>query len=141
MTASTIDEDIRYGTLSTYCCCCDSFPLRSNLAYRTGSKVSPNCRSRCNSWAQSVHVAVGTARLFAGVVVFLVVVAAVAEERATVAAGGSRPVALRDIRLVFAAPPDVACLLKARGLPVPYTFFAPTIGAVRAGLAQGWLPR
>ena len=41
---------------------------------------------------------------------------------------------LRDIRLVFAAPPDVACLLKARGLPVPYRFFAPIPGAVRAGL-------
>ena len=44
MTASTIDKDIRYGTLSTYCYCCDEFPVRAYLAYRTGSKVSPNCR-------------------------------------------------------------------------------------------------
>ena len=76
----------------------------------------------------------GTARLFVGVVLFLVVVAVVAAEIARLAAGGSRPVALRDIRLVFAAPPDVACLLKARGLLVPYRFFAPIIGTVTAGL-------
>ena len=70
----------------------------------------------------------GTARLFVGVVLFLIVVAVV------LAAGGSRPVALGDIQLVFTAPPDVACLLKARGLLVPYRFFAPIIGTVTAGL-------
>ena len=138
MTASTIDKDIRHGTLSTYCYCYDEFPLRANHAYRTGSKVSHNCRYRCNSWAPSVLVAVGTAFLFVSavlfffvsVVLFLVDVAVVAAETARVAAGGSRPVALRGI----AAPPDVARLLKARGLPVPNGFFAPIIGAVRAGL-------
>ena len=76
----------------------------------------------------------GTARLFVGVVLFLLVVAVVAAETTRVAAGGSRPVALRDIRLVFATPLDVACLLKARGLPVPYRFFAHIVGAVRAVL-------
>ena len=76
----------------------------------------------------------GTACLFVGVVIFLVVVAVVAAETVKVAAGRRRRVAVRHIRLVFAAPPDVACLLKARGLPVPDRFFAPVIGAVRAGL-------
>ena len=72
----------------------------------------------------------GTAGLFIGVVLFLVDVAVVAAETARVTAGGSRPVTLRGI----AAPPDVASLWKARGLPVPNGFFAPIIGAVRAGL-------
>ena len=72
----------------------------------------------------------GTACLFVRVVLFLVVVAMVTTETARIAAGGSRPVALRGI----AAPPDVACLWKARRLSVPYRFFAPIIGAVRAGL-------
>ena len=70
----------------------------------------------------------GTPRVFVDVVLFIIVVAVV------VAAGGSRPVALRDIQLVFAAPPDVACLQNARGLPLSDRFFAPIIGAVRAGI-------
>ena len=40
----------------------------------------------------------------------------------------------------FAAPPDVACLLKARGLQVPDRFFVPIVGAVGAGLTLLVMP-
>ena len=46
-------------------------------------------------------------------------------------AGGGRPVALGGI----AAPSEVACLLQARRLPVPYSFLALVGSAVRSGLA------
>ena len=82
----------------------------------------------------------GIARLFVGVVLFLVVVAVMAAETARVATGGSRPVALRDIRLVFPAPPDVTCLLIVRGLPVLYKFFA-IVGTMRAGFTLVVAPR
>ena len=72
----------------------------------------------------------GTACLFDGIVLFLVDASVMAAETSRVAAGGSRPVALRGI----AAPPDVACLLQERGLPVPNGFFSHIISAVRAGL-------
>ena len=113
MTVSTIDKDIRYGTLSTYCC--DEFPLRANLAYRTGSKVSPNWRLRCNSWAPSV-VAAGAACLL-GIILFLVVVGVGVSETSRVAAvgvlaGGGGPVALGGI----AAPSEV-CLLYTSPSP------------------------
>ena len=72
----------------------------------------------------------GTACLFDGIVLFLVDASVMAAETSRVAAGGSRPVALRGI----AAPPDVACLLQERGLPVPNGFFSHIISAVRARL-------